>query len=177
MLSTSKRGSCNFLWPMGSSHVFEGPWTSSGPRGRQSAARGSGFCLRSSCQLPLQEKIDPTIGPRLRHIRLEKGLTVEALAAAAGLDKGFLSRLERGTKRPSVETVLRLSAALGVPVGQLFGEQTAEDTVRASRALGRSRSFEGPDAYSFELLTPKGGLVEAFLFHIGAEPVGKGQQH
>ena len=127
--------------------------------------------------MPLPEKIDPNIGPRLRHIRLEKGFTVEALAVAAGLDKGFLSRLERGTKRPSVDTVLRLSAALDVPVGQLFGEQTTDDTVRVSRAAGRSRSLEDPDAYSFELLTPKGGLVEAFLFHVGTDPVGNGQQH
>jgi transcriptional regulator with XRE-family HTH domain len=125
----------------------------------------------------LPENIRPEIGPRVRHIRLEKGLTIETLAAAAGLDKGFLSRLERGTKRPSVETVLRLSAALDVPVGQLFGEQTTSETVRVSRAAGRSRAFEDPDAFSFELLTPKGSLMEAFLFHIGAEPVGKGQQH
>jgi transcriptional regulator with XRE-family HTH domain len=123
------------------------------------------------------ETIRPTIGPRVRHIRLEKGFTVETLAAAAGLDKGFLSRVERGTKRPSIETVLRLSAALGVPVGQLFGEQTTDETVRISRAEGRGRSLEDPDAYSFEHLTPKGSLMEAFLFHIGAEPVGKGQQH
>lgn len=127
--------------------------------------------------MPLPAKISPTIGPRLRHIRLEKGLTVEALAAAAGLDKGFLSRLERGTKRPSVETVLRLSAALDVPIGLLFGEQTTDETVRISRAAGRPRSVEVPDNYSFELLTPKGSIMEAFLFHVGTEPTGKGQQH
>jgi transcriptional regulator with XRE-family HTH domain len=127
--------------------------------------------------MPLPTKISPTIGPRLRHIRLEKGFTVEMLAAAAGLNKGFLSRLERGAKRPSVATVLRLAAALDVPVGQLFGEQTTDETVRVSRATGRSRSVEEPGAYSFELLTPKGRVIEAFLFHIGAEPSGKGQQH
>jgi transcriptional regulator with XRE-family HTH domain len=127
--------------------------------------------------LALSEKFSPTIGPRLRHIRLEKGFTVATLAAAAGVDKGFLSRLERGTKRPSVATVLRLSAALGVPVGQLFGEQTTDETVRISRAAGRVRSMEDPGNYSFELLTPKGSLLEAFLFHVGTEPTGKGQQH
>ena len=127
--------------------------------------------------MPLPAKISPTIGPRLRHIRLEKGLTVELLAAAAGLNKGFLSRLERGTKRPSVETVLRLSAALDVPIGLLFGEQTTDETVRISRAAGRPRSVEVPDNYSFELLTPKGSIMEAFLFHVGTEPTGKGQQH
>jgi mannose-6-phosphate isomerase-like protein (cupin superfamily) len=99
------------------------------------------------------------------------------LAAAARLDKGFLSRLERGTKQPSVETVLRLSAALDVPVGQLFGEQTTEDTVRISRAAGRERSMEGSSDYSFELLTPDGSLMEAFLFEVGVEFTGGGQQH
>ena len=125
----------------------------------------------------LPERISPAIGPRLRHIRQEKGFTIETLAAAAGLSKGFLSRLERGAKRPSVETVLRLSAALEVPVGLLFGEQTTDDTVRISRAASRIRSVEDPGNYSFELLTPKGGTMEAFLFHLGDEPIGKGQQH
>lgn len=117
-----------------------------------------------------------SVGPRVRHIRQEKGMTVEALAGAAGLDKGFLSRLERGAKQPSVETVLRLSAVLGVPVGRLFGEQTTEDTVRISRASERNRSEQG-GGYSFELLTPKGGLMEGFLFEAGSEFVGGGQQH
>jgi len=128
-------------------------------------------------KLPLTAKLSPTIGPRLRHIRLEKGLTVEVLAKAAALDKGFLSRLERGTKRPSVETVLRLSAALDVPIGLLFGEQTTDETVRISRAAGRERSMEEPGTYSFELLTPRGSMMEAFLFHVGTEPTGRGQQH
>jgi transcriptional regulator with XRE-family HTH domain len=103
-------------------------------------------------------------------------MTVEALAAAAGLDKGFLSRLERGAKQPSVETVLRLSTALDVPVGQLFGERTAKDAVRISRASVRNRSEQG-GGYSFELLTPRGGLMEGFLFEAGAEFSGGGQQH
>ena len=127
--------------------------------------------------MPLPARMSPTIGPRLRHIRLERGLTVETLAKTVGLDKGFLSRLERGRKRPSVETVLRLSAALDVPVGLLFGDQTADDTVRISRAAGRKRSLEEPGDYSFELLTPQGNMMEAFLFHVGAEPTGGGQQH
>jgi transcriptional regulator with XRE-family HTH domain len=121
--------------------------------------------------------MSPAIGPRLRHIRLEKGLTIETLATATGLNKGFLSRLERGTKRPSVETVLRLSTALDVPVGLLFGEQTTDETVRISRAAGRNRSLEEPGDYSFELLTPQGSMMEAFLFHVGSEPSGGGQQH
>jgi transcriptional regulator with XRE-family HTH domain len=116
------------------------------------------------------------IGPRLRRLRLDKGMTVEALAVAAGLNKGFVSRLERGAKQPSIDTVLRLSAALDVPVGQLFGEQTGEDTVRISRASGRSRSEEA-GGFGFELLTPKGRLLEGFLFEVGEEFADNGKHH
>lgn len=103
-------------------------------------------------------------------------MTVRALAVAAGLDKGFLSRLERGAKQPSVETVLRLSTALDVPVGQLFGEETTGDMVRISRFSERNRSDQD-DGHRFALLTPKGGLMEGFLFEAGPEFVGGGQQH
>jgi transcriptional regulator with XRE-family HTH domain len=153
--------------------VVIAPWTTEMPSicGRVSTRH------RRNSTLPLRHKTDPGIGPRLRHLRLQKGYTVEALAAAAGLNKGFLSRLERGTKRPSIETILRLSAALEVPVGQLFGDQTSDDTVRLSRAAGRSRALEDPGIYSFELLTPKGSLMEAFLFHVGTDPTGNGQRH
>lgn len=116
------------------------------------------------------------VGMRLRRIRQGKGMTLDALATATGLNKGFLSRLERGAKQPSVGTVLRLSAALEVPVGLLFGEHTTEDPVRLSRAFGRNRSDQG-GGYRFELLTPVGGLMEGFLFEPGPQFGGAGQQH
>jgi transcriptional regulator with XRE-family HTH domain len=116
------------------------------------------------------------VGLRLRRIRQEKGMTLEALATATGLNKGFLSRLERGAKQPSVGTVLRLSAALEVPVGLLFGEHTTEDPVRLSRASDRNRSDQGGGS-QFELLTPVGGLMEGFLFEPGPQFSGAGQQH
>jgi transcriptional regulator with XRE-family HTH domain len=121
-------------------------------------------------------KTREAIGARLRYIRQEKDMTLDELATAASIDKGFLSRLERGTKQPSIDTVLRLSAALEVPIGQLFGERTAEDIVRISRSAGRPQSQE-TGGYSFALLTPKGGLMDAFLFEVGTELTGSGQQH
>jgi transcriptional regulator with XRE-family HTH domain len=133
--------------------------------------------MMSSTGIATSAKTRGAIGARLRHIRQKKGMTMDALATAASIDKGFLSRLERGTKQPSVETVLRLSAALQVPIGQLFGEQTAEDTVHISRTAGRPRS-EQAGGYSFELLNAEGGPMEAFIFEAGPEFTrGEGQQH
>jgi transcriptional regulator with XRE-family HTH domain len=60
------------------------------------------------------------LGPRLRALRQERALTLEAVASAAGLTKGFLSLLERGQTTVSVPNLLRVCEILSVSVGSLF---------------------------------------------------------
>ena len=105
------------------------------------------------------------LGPQLRRLRQARGLTLDALAEAVGLDKGYLSRLERGHKAPSVATLLRLSASFGVPVGELLGEALAADAVRVSRATGRRSSVAG---HGIEMLTDGRAPLAAFIIHPAA---------
>lgn len=66
---------------------------------------------------------DPVlIGAKIRASRLAQGLTIEQLAQAAGLTKGFVSRIERDDTMPSVPTLVQLCQALSMPVGALFEE-------------------------------------------------------
>ncbi|HEX3883328.1 MAG TPA: helix-turn-helix transcriptional regulator [Stellaceae bacterium] len=51
--------------------------------------------------------------------REQRGLTLTALAGAAGLGKSYLSQLERGTRQGPVATMQRLAAALGVDLDDL----------------------------------------------------------
>ncbi|GAB2568938.1 helix-turn-helix domain-containing protein [Leucobacter ruminantium] len=62
------------------------------------------------------------IGARLRASRLAQGLTLEQLAQASGLTKGFISRVERDETMPSVPTLVQVCQALSLPVGSLFEE-------------------------------------------------------
>lgn len=62
------------------------------------------------------------IGAKLRASRLAQGLTIEQLARAADLTKGFVSRVERDETMPSVPTLVQLCQALSMPIGQLFEE-------------------------------------------------------
>jgi transcriptional regulator with XRE-family HTH domain len=61
------------------------------------------------------------IGARLREARRRRGLSLNDLADRTNLTKGFLSQVERDLTSPSVGTLLRLCAALDLPVGELFG--------------------------------------------------------
>jgi transcriptional regulator with XRE-family HTH domain len=90
------------------------------------------------------------IGARLRAARLSQKMTIEAVADATGLTKGFISRLERDAASPSVASLVGVCEALGLRVGALFDPpETA--VVRAGE--GRPISF-GAKGADETLLTP-----------------------
>jgi transcriptional regulator with XRE-family HTH domain len=62
------------------------------------------------------------VGGRLRALRQQKGLSQGDLERASGLLRCYISRVEHGHTVPSIETLERFAAALGVPLYQLFYE-------------------------------------------------------
>jgi transcriptional regulator with XRE-family HTH domain len=60
------------------------------------------------------------VSQRLRQLRLEKGLSIRALAEASGLSANTLSLIENGKISPSVSTLHRAANALGVPITAFF---------------------------------------------------------
>lgn len=60
------------------------------------------------------------LGLAIRQARGELGVSQEQLAELAGLDRAYLSGLERGTRNPTLETMRRLAQALAVPLHVLI---------------------------------------------------------
>lgn len=54
----------------------------------------------------------PEFGAALARLRTERGLSQSRLAHEAGLDHSYISRVERGKREPSRETVLALATVL-----------------------------------------------------------------
>lgn len=59
-------------------------------------------------------KLEETFGICLRELRTAAGLSQEKLAGDSGLDRTYISLLERGLRQPSLTTVFLLSRALDV---------------------------------------------------------------
>lgn len=59
------------------------------------------------------------VGARIRALRTERGLSLSALAAAAGIGKGSLSELESGRRNPTLDTLYAVAGPLGVPLASL----------------------------------------------------------
>ncbi len=67
------------------------------------------------------------VGPRLRRIRTQREMTLSQLAVATGISKSTLSRLESGQRRPSLELLLPIALAHGVPLDELVGAPEVGD--------------------------------------------------
>ena len=60
------------------------------------------------------------IGERLKKVRLEKGYTLKDVAAESGYSKALISRIENGNVSPSINSLLKIAAALDVKPHDLF---------------------------------------------------------
>lgn len=69
------------------------------------------------------------IGPKLKALRVLKGLTQEELADRAELSKGFISQVERDLTSPSIATLLDILQCLGTTIGEFFNESPEEQIV------------------------------------------------
>lgn len=65
-----------------------------------------------------------SIGERIREIREVRGMSLEKLAAAAEVSKGFLSDLENNKRNASSENLLKLANALGASLDYLMRGDT-----------------------------------------------------
>jgi len=71
---------------------------------------------------PGPASVSRQIGATVRRLRGSMGLTLGEVAKRSHVSAGMLSRLENGDVSPSLETLAALTAALGVPLGTLFGD-------------------------------------------------------
>ncbi|MER6349008.1 helix-turn-helix domain-containing protein [Streptomyces sp. NPDC001595] len=67
------------------------------------------------------------IGPRLRELRHDRGLTLEALADDTGISVSTLSRLESGLRRPTLDLLIPLARAHRVALDQLVAAPATGD--------------------------------------------------
>lgn len=67
------------------------------------------------------------IGPRLRSLRRDRGMTLEALSAVTGISVSGLSRIESGKRRPTLELLIPLARAHRVALDQLIAAPATGD--------------------------------------------------
>jgi len=112
----------------------------------------------------VSEPVADRVRRRLRELRLERGLTLEAVAASAAIDVSTLSRLESGKRRLALDHLPSLAAALGVSSDELVGPAAPQDP----RVRGKPRTFDGLTMWPLTNHGPAAGL-QAFKIRVSAQ--------
>jgi transcriptional regulator with XRE-family HTH domain len=68
-------------------------------------------------------EIKEKFGKQVKKLRLEKGLSQEALALLADLDRTYLPSIEKGERNVSITVIEKIANALKVKISILFDEK------------------------------------------------------
>lgn len=75
--------------------------------------------MTASPQRDIRPPSADELGAAIRRLRTERELSVEKLAAAAGIHWTYLSGIERGIRNPTWKVLGSLARALGVPISEI----------------------------------------------------------
>lgn len=70
----------------------------------------------------MRNKVLKRLGGRIRELRIERKLSQEKLAFEAGLDRTYVSGVERGERNVSLVNLTKLAKALKVSLQELVAE-------------------------------------------------------
>lgn len=103
------------------------------------------------------------LGRKIRDLRLRRGLTVQQLAEASNLSKGFISQVENSRTSPSLATLRDLAVALATSVAYLVVEE--DQVPHLVRREERPRLQVGGNTSKVEVLSavPKRNLEMLLL--------------
>jgi transcriptional regulator with XRE-family HTH domain len=71
---------------------------------------------------PKKSPANQALAKVIRQAREQRGHTQAAVASRAGLSTAYYSSIERGEMNPTVDTLLKVTAALGMGANELFGK-------------------------------------------------------
>ncbi|KAB2350242.1 helix-turn-helix domain-containing protein [Actinomadura rudentiformis] len=112
---------------------------------------------------PTTEDVLDAVGPRLRALRRDRGITLADLAATTGVSESTLSRLESGQRRATLELLLPLARIYDVPLDDLVGAPRTGDPRIHLKPIRRF-------GMTFIPLSRRPGGVHAFKMIIPARP-------
>lgn len=85
-------------------------------------------------------KAQALVARNLRRLRVGRGVSQEALAVDASIDRTYVSRLERGLENPTVAVLEKLAGALGAEIVDFFSTEGAGRGLLKPLPSGRKKT-------------------------------------
>jgi transcriptional regulator with XRE-family HTH domain len=115
------------------------------------------------------------LGATVRAQREQRGLTIASLARSIGVSAAAVSQIESGAVQPSLTTLRKLAAALGIPVYRFFLPDESE-AVKVVRRAERRTIRVPKSGVRYELLTPSlRGQLEVMQLTLSSGEISAGE--
>ncbi len=95
------------------------------------------------------------IGTKIRELRTEKSMTLSELAKMTNFTASYISQLERNIIQPSLSSLRKISAALGVPIYSFLTFEENQHVI--TRANNRKRLELPNSTLVYEFVSPMAG--------------------
>ncbi|MQA40936.1 helix-turn-helix domain-containing protein [Rugamonas aquatica] len=134
----------------------------------------------------MRNDIESRLAHRLAALREERGLSLDELAAASGISRATLSRIERAETSPTAALLGKLCAVFGLPMSRLVAEAEAQpgELLRAADQplwqdpdTGFRRRMVSPPARGYAVELVEGWLPPGARIDYEQAPVAGMEQH
>lgn len=115
------------------------------------------------------QKVHAVLAQRIAVLRKKKRLSFDQLAAQCGVSKGMLVQVEQGKANPSIGTLCRIAAGLGVSVAELVEvAEDHDDSVRIVASGAIAPLWRGPSGGTALLLVGSDGpeMLEQWMWEL-----------
>ncbi|TCH99128.1 helix-turn-helix domain-containing protein [Roseococcus sp. SYP-B2431] len=120
----------------------------------------------------MDDPLQSLLAGRIRREREARGWAMAELAAASGVSRAMISKVERGEASPTAALLGRLSGAFGLTVSTLLARAESDGGAgRLSRAAGQEVWTDPETGYVRRQLSPAGADPE--LIHVEMPPSGR----
>ena len=110
------------------------------------------------------------LAARIRALRADRGLTLDALSERAGVSRSMVSLIERAESSPTAAVLDRLAGGLGVTLAALFADGPRPDPSPVARRADQPVWRDPETSYLRRNLSPPGGPSSVELVEVELPP-------
>ncbi len=119
------------------------------------------------------DAISRHLGSRVKHLRAERGWSLQALAAASGVSRSMLSQIEREQANPTLAVTLRIARAFGMALGDLLEMPGATSAVTVIRADDHAYHYRSDKDCRIRTLSPLNLEKDVEFYEVQLQPGGE----
>jgi transcriptional regulator with XRE-family HTH domain len=136
------------------------------------------YAVRHTVHMQSSDEVAAAVGRNVRALRQQRGMTIDALAATAGVSRGTVIQIETARGNPSIATLCNLATALRVGVGSLVdGDVAPRVTVRRADQAAPLWSSPAGSSAIFRIGTDPPDVVELWDWTLQPGDAFDGEAH